>query len=78
MAIVKAITGKPTIVLTLEWDEAIGLATLLQSGTWADLDELLKIGDVQEGLINTIMEHGGDVLGRFETDSRLGTQHLIR
>ena len=43
-------TSSPVFTITLTEDEAVGLNTLLRSGTWSMLDEALGIVDLQDRL----------------------------
>ena len=77
MATIEAVQTKPKIILTLEWDEALGLATLLQGGTWPSLDEVLNLGNLPTDLDRVINSLGGDLLGHFKNGARLGAVDFV-
>jgi hypothetical protein len=54
---VEAVTANPEIVITLTLEEAVGLNTLLRSGTSLGLDDTLKIGGLQHLLRDAIDPH---------------------
>lgn len=51
--------NNPTVVIELSIEEAIGLNTLLGSGTTVGLDEVLKIDGLQTLLMQELSTHTG-------------------
>jgi hypothetical protein len=72
------VADKPTIVIELTLDEAVGLNTLLRSGTSTSLDKALGIHGLQDAIVAALGEANAARYTLGNLDYVLGENNLVR